>query len=82
MDIQLQNVEITKLPDAFVLGGRHIDGQDGYLVLPMSPLARNRMQGLGVSLKTTVIVAVFVPMDYMCHVATYLESEGLELSEL
>lgn len=79
---QFRSVEIHTLPDAYILSNRHIDGQDGSLIVAMSPLARQVLQEHGVTPCDAFTVATFVAMDYICHAVAILESEGLELSEL
>ena len=81
MEIQAFAVNLDELPDAFVLGGRHINGKDGSLILAMTPRARKAIGDQCVQCDDFTI-ATFIPMDYICQLKAILESEGLELSEL
>lgn len=80
--MKIIGIHIDQLPDAYVLTRRHINGEAGSIVLAISPLARQVMQKQCVTMCDQISVAIFVPMAYCSQVLSFLESEGLELSEL
>lgn len=76
-----ENNMLQKLPDGYVIGDRHIDGQSGRLVFALSPLAREAASRLGGGLSQEVkVLIVWVPDCNGEDVAPTLEAQGAEVS--
>jgi hypothetical protein len=76
MDKILIIEDLDKLPDAFLLTDRVIDGQEGALLLLISRSAHN-LVSIGYN---KVMLWLFIPIDIIDALVTMFESEGLHLS--